>query len=101
MLQDQHISMIANSDGEHVVKQVIYKAAAKTNLPHAPAPVERHEASGRAEQKVRQVRPARGAASFGSKMHVLVALTFRSGMRLQLGSQTHGLGDESLGQVRR
>ena len=64
MLRDKHITLIAKSNGEDALKQVISKAAAKAYLPHALAPVERHEANGRAEKKVRQVRPARAVASF-------------------------------------
>ena len=56
MLRDKYISLIAKSNGEDALKQVIFKAAAKAYLPHAPAPVERREADGRAEQKVRLSR---------------------------------------------
>ena len=45
-----------NSNGEDVVKEVIHKAAAQANLPYETAPVQRHEANGRAEQKMIHVR---------------------------------------------
>ena len=56
MLQNKHISLIAQSNREDALKKVISKAAAEAYLPHAPAPVERHEANGRAEPKVRHLR---------------------------------------------
>ena len=45
-----------NVCGLYALKQVIYKAAAEANLPHEAAPVERHEANGRAELKVRHLQ---------------------------------------------
>ena len=56
MLRDKFISLIVKSDGEDALNDVIFKAAATANLAHVPAPVERHEANGRAEENLRDLR---------------------------------------------